>query len=173
MDIFELFDIPVSLIIDTTVLKKKYFKLSRKFHPDLFINETTEIQDEALAKTSEINNAYNILKDKYNRIEYILKSTKILGKSQQLLDPDFLMEMMDINEELASLDDNFKSDLYDLNNNKVLALELNLEKNIQEILNQQEIDIQNVDLLNKLKGFYLKMKYIMRIKEKLLTFAIQ
>jgi len=38
MNYFELFDIPVQLAIDKKSIPKKYFELSRLYHPDLYAN---------------------------------------------------------------------------------------------------------------------------------------
>ena len=48
MNYFELFEIPIQFIVDKAALPRKYFKLSKKYHPDYFANETAEKQSEVL-----------------------------------------------------------------------------------------------------------------------------
>jgi molecular chaperone HscB len=40
MNYFELYEIPVSLKPDQQLLRKKFYELSRKYHPDFYGNAT-------------------------------------------------------------------------------------------------------------------------------------
>ena len=40
MTYFELFEIPVQLKVDVAALSKKFFALSKKYHPDYFASES-------------------------------------------------------------------------------------------------------------------------------------
>ena len=51
MNYFELYEIPIAFLIDPLALKKKYFELSRKYHPDFFSQENESEQAEALEKS--------------------------------------------------------------------------------------------------------------------------
>ena len=98
MNYFELFDIKLSFDMCKPTLTKKYYVLSKKYHPDRFTLAGEEEQREALTKSTEVNKAYKILKDEPSRIRYILE---LLGKApeegKETMSQDFLMEMMDIN----------------------------------------------------------------------------
>ena len=48
MDYFELYGLPVSFNPDPKVVKHKFYELSKKYHPDFFINDEEEKQDEVL-----------------------------------------------------------------------------------------------------------------------------
>ena len=50
MNYFELFNIPVQLKVNTALLSKKFFELSKKYHPDYFANDNEEVQAEALVR---------------------------------------------------------------------------------------------------------------------------
>ena len=54
MNYFELFEIPVSLIVDQLKLSSQYFALQKKYHPDFFINAGQQEKDEVLEKSSMI-----------------------------------------------------------------------------------------------------------------------
>src|SRR6478736_6369252 len=102
MNYFELFNIPVSVTVDKTSLAKKYFELQKKFHPDFFAQEDEVTQEDALEKTSELNKAFKIFKDPDATIQYLLKIKGLLQEEEKYpLPPDFLMEVMELNENLS------------------------------------------------------------------------
>jgi molecular chaperone HscB len=157
MNYFELFDIPVSVTVDRTVLAKKYFELQKRYHPDFFAQEDESIQQEALEKTSELNKAFKILKDPDATIQYLLKTKGLLQEEEKYpLPPDFLMEVMELNENLSadsvSAIENFEKDIYaDVNN-------------IIERYNDATATLED---LMKLKEYYYKKKYLQRILDRI------
>ena len=105
MNYFELFEIPVSLTVDQNKLSSQYFALQKKYHPDFFTNATEEEQDEVLEKSSMINKGFKTLKDPDNTIKYVLEIKGLLQEEEKYeLPPDFLMEMMELNEGLMDDD---------------------------------------------------------------------
>src|SRR5688572_1882490 len=108
MNYFEFYNIPESFILDEKAVKAKYYQLIREYHPDFYANETPEIQQEILQLSTQNTNAYRTLSDPDLRMQYILKDHGLLeegGKNE--LPSEFLMEMMEINEELMELEFDF------------------------------------------------------------------
>ena len=102
MNYFELFEIPVSLKVEAGGLAKKYFELQKKFHPDYYSKESTEVQAAILEKVAQINKAFKTFKNPDEIIKYVLMEKELLEEEEKYqLPPDFLMEMMDLNEQLA------------------------------------------------------------------------
>ena len=157
MNYFELFDIPVSIKIDKTTLAKKYFELQKKYHPDFFAQGTEAEQSEALEQSSAANKALKILKNEDETIKYILQLKGLLEEEEKYkLPPEFLMEMMDLNEELS-----------DDSPQKVAALETQLYSEIALIIeNYNDATISNTELL-QLKEYYYKKKYLHRILDRI------
>ena len=157
MNYFELFNIPVSVTVDKTSLAKKYFELQKKFHPDFFAQEDEVTQEDALEKTSELNKAFKIFKDRDATIQYLLKIKGLLQEEEKYpLPPDFLMEVMELNENLsedsAVAIADFEEDIY-------AAV-----SNIIEHYNDATASTQ--DLL-RLKEYYYKKKYLQRILDRI------
>lgn len=157
MNYFELFNIPVSVTVDKTSLAKKYFELQKKFHPDFFAQEDEVTQEDALEKTSELNKAFKIFKDPDATIQYLLKIKGLLQEEEKYpLPPDFLMEVMELNENLsedsAVAIADFEQDIY-------AAV-----SNIIEHYNDATASTQ--DLL-RLKEYYYKKKYLQRILDRI------
>lgn len=74
-DYFVVFGLPRKLSIDVAALEKQFYKLSRKLHPDLNAQASAEAQAEILAQSSQLNDAYRVLKNPVTRVEYLLEIT--------------------------------------------------------------------------------------------------
>lgn len=172
MNYFELFEIPESMKMDKGSLRRKFYQLSREYHPDHTAGASEAQQNEALRMTELINTAYKTLNDDQERIGYILRSQSLLSANENHQMPqDFLMQMMDINETVDDLQSEFDEQKY-----LELCSELDdLEKslNIQFETNAEKFDIQDdrSGALENIKDYYLKSKYLLRIRENLSTFA--
>ncbi len=156
MNYFELFDIPVSLIVDKNNLAKKYFELQKKFHPDFFTQATEYEQQEALEKSSQTNKALKILKNADETIKYVLQLKGLLQEDEKYqLAPEFLMEVMELNE---GLDENSAK--------QIAQLEETIYQPVQFIIENFSSETTNEDLL-KVKDYYYKKKYLQRILDRL------
>jgi molecular chaperone HscB len=171
MNYFEFYGIPESFTPDVALLKKKFYELSKKYHPDFHANESDEKQQEILELSTLNNKAYNTLSDPYKRLEYILRTHNLLedGAKPQL-PSDFLMEMMDINERLMEVDD---AEALGHITAEVLAIEGDIDESVaaQTAGYEKLDDTAKEDRLNKIADLYFRQKYLLRIKESLDTFA--
>lgn len=171
---FEIYHLPVSIVINIDEVKNKYYELSKKYHPDFYINDTEDKQLEALTLSTQNTEAYNTLIDENKRIKHILSLYNLYDESNtEKLPQEFLMEMMDLNEQLMELE-------FDFDENVITTIKKELDENQAELvklitpfaedlslLNDDEREIE----LNKLKDYYLKRKYLLRIQERLDKFA--
>jgi molecular chaperone HscB len=62
------------------LLKKKFYELSKQYHPDFYANEDDEKQQEILELSTLNNKAWQTLSDPYKRLEYILKQHDLLAE---------------------------------------------------------------------------------------------
>ncbi|MDB4903666.1 MAG: Fe-S protein assembly co-chaperone HscB [Mucilaginibacter sp.] len=171
MNYFEFYGIPESFNLDAALLKKKFYELSKQYHPDFYANEDESKQQEILELSTLNNKAYQTLSDPYKRLEYILKTHELLleGAKPQL-PSDFLMEMMDINERLMEVDD--AEQLGHLTG-EVLAIEGDINESLVNLTADYETlnDTAKEERLNEIADLYFRQKYLLRIKESLNTFA--
>src|SRR6195952_4679083 len=106
MNYFDFYGIPESFNPDQTALKKKFYQLSKQYHPDFYANEDEAKQQEILELSTLNNKAYQALSDPNKVLEYILRLHELVSEGAKLqLPADFLMEMMDINERLMEVED--------------------------------------------------------------------
>jgi len=98
-DYFEVFGLPRHLTIDLKDLEKRFYTLSRKWHPDLFARKSREEQNAALESSAILNDAYRTLKDHIARTTYLLKLEGLDIGEQGTNDvpPDLLEEIFELN----------------------------------------------------------------------------
>lgn len=104
MNYFDFFGLEPKFQLDTKKLKLLYYEKMREFHPDMQINASLDKQEETLQLSSVNNDAFKTLKDFHSRLKYILTNF-YPGEEppSKSLPQMFLMEMMDMNEELMEL----------------------------------------------------------------------
>lgn len=157
MNYFELFELPVSLQNDKAQLAKKYFELQKKYHPDFYATGSEYEQAEALEISSQLNKALQVLKNQDLTIKYVLQLKSLLDEEEKYpLPQDFLMEMMELNEELTGD-----------SSGQIQQLKSQLYSEVQAIIeNYNDDTVTTTDLL-KLKEYYYKKKYLQRILDRL------
>ena len=141
-DYFSLFSLPRKLWLEMAALEKKFLELSWKLHPDKFVNASPHEQESSLERSSELNDAYRVLRDPVARVEYLLEieGTRKEGEHKQQAPPELLEEVFELNESLDELRDAKASggDLRSLKSRLEAA-----EKNFQEKLNEVDAQLQN------------------------------
>ena len=95
MNYFELYDLPITFNPNQKLVKQKFYSLSKKYHPDFYINEDQAKQDEVLE----------------------LSTLKIEIIKQQVNDL-----VLDLGKELANLTSNFESASVDEQNKLLVAI---------------------------------------------------
>src|SRR5881397_695353 len=105
MDHFEVFGLPRRLAVDTAELQRKFYELSRRYHPDFHQTAPPEEQVRALEASAGLNAAYRALRDPISRIEYLVRleegrETKEGATVKPKAPPELLEEMFEIQEAL-------------------------------------------------------------------------
>ena len=174
MNYFELYGIPVSFHPDEALVKKKFYELSKRFHPDFHVNETDEKQSEILELSTLNNKAYQVLSDPLKRIEYILSLNNLLAEGDKYVLPqDFLMDMMDVNEALMELQ--FEGNAVQLMeiSRQIDDMEMSLFDELKQYTDEFDPQASNSEaLLLKIKDIWYREKYLMRIRESLKKISV-
>lgn len=157
MNYFELFDLPVSFTVDQALLSQRYFDIQKKTHPDFFVQATEAEQAEALEQSAAANKGFKILKNAGETIKYVLELKGVLEPDEKYqLPPDFLMEMMELNEELGD-------DAAD----KVAAIDKELYSEVQDAISNYNDANPDRSALERVKAYYFKKKYLQRILDRI------
>ena len=164
MNYYELFDLPVSLTIDTKELSNKYFDLQKKYHPDFFTNADEDEQAEMLERSSMINKAYKTFTSEEATLQYFLKIKGLFLEDEKYeLPPAFLMEMMELNEQLMDVNDSSLEEM----ETKISQLQKHLYDQVQNIIEYYNENTTTEEQLLQVKDYYFKKKYLKRILERL------
>jgi molecular chaperone HscB len=98
-DYYDFFGIERRLSLDPGELQKRFYKMSRLFHPDHYQRASPRDQKYALEATAMLNDAYRVLRDPVSRAEYLLKEEGDAGKGQNI-PPELLEKVFELNEAL-------------------------------------------------------------------------
>ena len=103
---FQLFDLPEQYVVDVNALRATYRDLQRKTHPDKFTNASQQEQLLAVQYAATINDAYDVLTSPLKRGIYMLalKSFEIDPQQSAAMDPLFLIQQMELREELENVE---------------------------------------------------------------------
>ncbi len=168
MNYFEFYQIPISFKVDKPALKKIYYQNSKKYHPDFFTLESEEKQSEILELSTLNNKAYQTLNDFDNRLKYILDLKGVLEEEgQNKLPQSFLMEMMDLNEALMELEFDYDEELSLQVVQMIENQERELLQRVNSIFDNYEDSQNSKSDLMKVKEYYLKKRYLLRLRENL------
>ena len=165
---FDLFEIPVQLNVPKDAIRQKYFALSRQSHPDYFINGSDEDQQKALDTTAQLNKALKVFSDRDETIKYVLQIKGLLTENEKYdLPPQFLMQMMELNEEMSEMlfDDTVDNKAMLLQ--KVQEVENEIYEPVQGIIENYKEGATSEQELLQVKDYYFKKKYIQRLKQQL------
>ncbi|SEB16988.1 Fe-S protein assembly co-chaperone HscB [Pedobacter hartonius] len=170
MNYFERYNLPVSFHPDAALVKLKFYELSRKYHPDFYINYSEEKQEEVLELSTENNMAYHVLSDPQKRLHYILELKGLLAEGENYVLPqDFQMEMKEINEALINLQAEPDVSRLELIRKEMLSIENGIEEELNRLaalFDSLQEDAQEPVLIS-VKDLYYKKKYLHRINDSL------
>ena len=120
-DFFQVFGLERRLAIDTAALQRRFYELSRQWHPDFHQRQPEAEQARALEESARVNAAYRALRDPIARVEYLIRleegrETREGAAVKPKAPPDLLTEMFEIQESLeearsGALDDTTRATL--------------------------------------------------------------
>ncbi|HTR25887.1 MAG TPA: Fe-S protein assembly co-chaperone HscB [Terriglobales bacterium] len=119
VDYFMFFGLPRKLNLDTAVLEREFYALSRRLHPDVFAQAASQEREWSLEQSSMLNDAYRTLRDPIKRTQYLLRLEGVELEEQskqatekaratgelkkQVVPPDLLEEVFELNMHLEEL----------------------------------------------------------------------
>lgn len=172
MNYFQLFDLPEQFELDLTELGSRYLALQKRFHPDNFAAGSERDRLLSVQQTANINDAYHSLKQPLLRAEHLLalRGLKISNEQRSFTEPAFLMQQMELREQLAEVREQADPE------QAIADIELHLLKQrklLQNALNQAlaarttEQDQLAAELVRKLKFFYKLQQELELIEQQL------
>lgn len=110
-DYYEFFGLDRKLTLDEAALKKRFYELSREWHPDRFSRKGIDQMQLAEQNTALVNDGYRTLRDPVKRAEYLLSEEGFPIGEQRSRDvpPELLEEVFDLNVALEEMRDGDES----------------------------------------------------------------
>lgn len=100
---FELFHCEPGFDLDLHELANQYRALQKTAHPDRFVTGTDQEKRFSAQMTSRINEGYDTLKHPLKRAIYLLDRSGVEIEHNPTLEPTFLMEQIELREELEDI----------------------------------------------------------------------
>jgi molecular chaperone HscB len=168
MNYFELYELPIALKPDIAYIKKKFYELSRQYHPDFFTNAPEAEQAIVLEKSSMVNRAFKIFQNEDETIKYVLQLKNLIEEEEKYnLEPDFLMEVMDINEQLMDAEAGDNEEALSNSEAQTKILLFNIYEEVKPIVENYKEGITTDAEMLQVKDYYYKKKYLQRILGKI------
>jgi molecular chaperone HscB len=158
VDYFSYFGLAPQLNLSVPRLEQDFYRLSRRLHPDLNARAGSQEQQWSLEQSSLLNDAYRTLRDPIKRTEYLLKLEGVEleeqskaateqarasgGAKKQIVPPDLLEEVFELNVQLEELRTNQKMG----DNDPSLAAEIAQHK--------AALEAKNESLLAELESYW-------------------
>jgi molecular chaperone HscB len=173
MNYFQFYGFPLAFQVDEKALRQLYLEHSRKYHPDFHTLSDQGEQAHVLDLSTQNNEAFKTLSDLDKRIQYVLKIKGLIeeGEGQGALSKDFLMDMMDINEAMMELEFEFDAERLQETRRSVESLDQALLKDIQPVLENWTDETGSEADLMRVRDYFFKKRYLLRIFENLSKFA--
>ena len=161
MNYYEFYNFPIKFYIDEDLLKKQFYQYSKDFHPDFHALKSEEEQQKMLELSTLNNKAFFVLKSLNTRLEYLLKIKNILVDDEKYsLPPEFLMEMMELNEAWMDAESpEAKQVILD----QINTLQIDIYSPIKAYLEASSVESISPEAMLQIKEYYYKKKYLDRI----------
>ena len=154
--------------VDPSEIKQKFYELSRKYHPDFHAKSGEASQGEALEKSADVNKAYKVFQNPDDTIKYVLQMKNLVHDEEKYeLDPEFLMEVMDINEQLMEVETGADKEALEQCLEKTKELLNQIYNEVAPIIENHQEGVTTEKELLQVKSYYYKKKYLQRILDKI------
>lgn len=97
-DKFAVFDLPRRFELDLADLEQRYRELAKVLHPDRFAKAAARERAMSMQATTALNDAYRTLRQPVARAEYLLALEGFPIGENEVVDPEFLDEVMQLRE---------------------------------------------------------------------------
>ena len=190
IDYFRFMGLQRKLNIDLTELERRYYELSKRFHPDYYQNQSGFERLVSRDKSSLLNEAYATLKDPMRRAEYMMRLEGInIEKNNTHLSPDFIAEVFGLQEKIEEFESvkKEKPQSFGALETELREVEKSLNGKIEKLKNDllklfvlwdgiffvsnqvtEEMQEKKIELIERIKDLIEKQLYLESVKHNLL-----
>lgn len=166
---YDLFSIPnkQTTTIDLGKLEQSFKSLQRLLHPDKFVNASLEEKNISASNSSEVNQGYQIMKSKIDRINYLLTTfygVDVLGGAAgSYSDKELMAEIFELRERI----DDETSQIKDGKRNASILLQ-DIDSTLETISAQLDDVLKDRYDSDTATRLAVRLKYFSKIKEELI-----
>ncbi|KAI8340003.1 Co-chaperone HscB, C-terminal oligomerization domain-containing protein [Chlamydoabsidia padenii] len=147
--------------VDVKLLKRHFLKLQQVAHPDSYSNASKREHKYAEIQSSLLNKAYHTLKDPLARAQYMLAQQGVeVNESESLHNPELLMDVMEVREELEDAE----------TNDDVERIKQANDDKIEETVGQISAAFSKKDL-DLAKEYSIQLQYWENIRQAIIDWA--
>ncbi|XP_044282134.1 iron-sulfur cluster co-chaperone protein HscB isoform X1 [Varanus komodoensis] len=156
-DLFRLMGCDRTFRVDVALLQQRFRTLQRLLHPDYFSRRPQREQDFSDQHSSLVNKAYQTLLNPLSRGLYLLElnGVELEEGTDTEADPEFLLEIMEMNEKLSEAHNDAKIEEIE---NTIAAKQAELVASVSRAFEKDD--------LQEAKKLLAKMKYFANLEEK-------
>ncbi|XP_072395733.1 iron-sulfur cluster co-chaperone protein HscB [Diabrotica undecimpunctata] len=155
---FKVLEIQETFNVDQKLLKEKFRSFQSYIHPDKFSNSTSEEQHISEEYSSLINKAFSNLLSPLKRAEHLLHLRgESIAEGQTIDEPEFLMKIMELNEEIEEAEHNV---------DKLKQLDVQNKKQLDKLIKDIDEHFKNGNL-EEAKKTIIKFKYFSSINSRI------
>jgi len=160
---YDFFGLEHRLDLDLTDLERRFYALSRQYHPDRFTMKSREEQQYALDATAILNDGYRTLRDPLSRAEYLLKENgfEIGEQGSKNVPPELLEEVFELNmalEELRGGDESARAALEEARD-KFVGMRSDVDRQLTEKFSAYD-GTRDRNVLGEIRGILNRRRYI-------------
>ncbi|MFL6448137.1 MAG: Fe-S protein assembly co-chaperone HscB [Bryobacteraceae bacterium] len=165
---YEFFGFQRKLDLDETALQKRFYELSREWHPDRFSRKSAAESARAMENTAIINDGYRTLRDPVKRAEYLLTEEGFPIGEQRSKDvpPELLEEVFELNmalEEMRSGDESARPHLEEAKE-KFVGMRGEIDSQLKSLFAKYDASESESETakqaLNEIRGALNKRRYV-------------
>ena len=165
---YDFFGLDRKLNVDEAELQKRFYELSRQWHPDRFSRKSADEQAQALEATSILNDGYRTLRNPVHRAEYLLKEEGFPIGEQRSKDvpPELLEEVFELNmmlEELKEGEDSARPQLEAAKQN-FIGLRDGVDRELETLFDKYDASESESETarqaLHEIRGVLNRRRYI-------------
>jgi molecular chaperone HscB len=165
---FTFFGLDRKLTVEPDLLQRRFYELSRQWHPDRFSRKPASEQAQALEATATLNDGYRTLKDPVKRAEYLLAEEGFPIGEQRSKDvpAELLEEVFDLNmalEELKEGDESARPQLASAKENFV-QMRADIDRQLTSLFARYDAAEERSETarqaLNEIRGVLNRRRYI-------------
>lgn len=165
MNCFEFYGITPTLFPDASLIRSRFLENQRQWHPD-FHAAVAENHQKALENTAINNTAARILGNTDLRVKHLLE-LKEVDTTKNVLTPDVLMDLMELQDEIAEVQDSGDAEKAVINSRLEAALDDYTQK-LQKLHTQYPQIMEMPDTgWTELLRLYQMRQYLSRLQKNL------